>query len=57
MKAFGVTEDGNYEATYSVLFADSEEEAQEILKQNEVDWTIEEIPIKKGLHFIGYYTE
>ena len=57
MKAFGVTEGGNYEATYYVLFADNEEEAQEILEENGVDGYLEEIPIEKGLHCIGYYTE
>ena len=57
MKAFGVTEYGNYEETYYILFADSEEEAQEILKENGVDEYLEEITIEKGLHCIGYYTE
>ena len=57
MKAFGVTEYGDYEATYYVLFADNEEEAQKMLEENGVDGYGEEIPIEKGLHFIGYYTE
>lgn len=57
MRAFGVTEGGDYEETYYVLFADNEEEAQEILEENGVDGMIEDIPIEKGLHFIGYYTE
>ena len=57
MKAFGVTEYGNYEETYYILFADSEEEAQEILKENEVGGYLEEITIEKGLHCIGCYME
>ena len=57
MKAFGVTEYGDYEATYYVLFADNEEEAQKMLEENGVDGYGEEIPIEKGLHFIGNYME
>lgn len=57
MKAFGFTEYGFYEASYYILFAEDLDEANNMLKEQGRDGGLEEIPIKKGLHMIGYYTE